>query len=58
MVLLLYRIKANVPVIIMGEIRCGKTDLIFKLNHILNYRETKIEIININPGITDEQLLN
>ena len=28
MVLLVYRIKANVPVIIMGETGCGKTSLI------------------------------
>ena len=36
MVLLVYRIKANVPVIIMGETGCGKTALITKLSQLLN----------------------
>ena len=56
MVLLIYRIKANVPVILMGETGCGKTALITKLNQILNNGETNVEIINIHPGITDEKL--
>ena len=56
MVLLVYRIKANVPVIIMGDTGCGKTALITKLNQILNNGETTVEIINIHPGITDEKL--
>ena len=56
MVLLIYRIKANVPVILMGETGCGKTALIIKLNQILNNGETNVEIVNIHPGITDEKL--
>ena len=56
MVLLLYRIKANIPVILMGETYCGKTALIVKLNQIMNNGETNVEIINIYPGITDEKL--
>ena len=36
MILLIYRIKANIPVIIMGETGCGKTALITKLNELLN----------------------
>ena len=56
MVLLVYRIKANVPVIIMGDTGCGKTALITKLNQILNNGQTTVEIINIHPGITDEKL--
>jgi len=56
MALLLYRIKANVPVIIMGETGCGKTALITKLNQILNNGHKKIETINIHPGINDEKL--
>ena len=36
MLLLMYRIRANIPVIIMGETGCGKTALITKLNQILN----------------------
>ena len=56
MVLLLYRIQANVPVIIMGDTGCGKTTLITKLSQILNNGEKTVEIINIHPGITDEEL--
>jgi len=54
MVLLLYRIKANIPVILMGETGCGKKSLVIKLNQILNGRKTIIKTINIHPGITDE----
>ena len=57
MVLLVYRIKANIPVIIMGETGCGKTALITKLNQILNNGIKKVQIINIHPGINDENFL-
>jgi len=57
MILLVYRIKANVPVIIMGETGCGKTSLIKKLSQILNNGEELVEIINIHPGITDEEII-
>ena len=56
MVLLVYRIIANVPVIIMGDTGCGKTCLITKLNQILNGGKTTLKIINIHPGITDDIL--
>ena len=56
MVLLLYRIKANVPVIIMGDTGCGKTALIMKLDQIINNGNTTVQIVNIHPGITDEKL--
>ena len=56
MVLLIYRIKANVPVIIMGDTGCGKTALITKLNELLNNGQKTVEIINIHPGIDDEKL--
>ena len=45
MVLLVYRIRANVPVIIMGETGCGKTSLIIKLNQLLNNGEKKVKNI-------------
>ena len=56
MILLVYRIKANIPVIIMGETGCGKTALITKLNQLLNNGKKTVNIINIHPGITDEDL--
>ena len=56
LVLIVYRIIANVPVIIMGDTGCGKTSLITKLNQILNNGENTLEIVNIHPGITDDIL--
>ena len=56
LVLTIYRIKANIPTIIMGDTGIGKTFLITKLNQLLNNGETTIEIINFHPGITDERL--
>ena len=56
MILLVYRIKANVPVIIMGDTGCGKTALITKLNQLLNNGEKTIQTINIHPGINDDEL--
>ena len=58
MILLIYRIRADVPVIIMGETGCGKTSLIKKLSQILNNGEELVETINIHPGITDEEIIN
>ena len=54
MILLIYRIRANVPVIIMGETGCGKTALIKKLSQILNNGEELVKTINIHPGITEK----
>ena len=56
MVLLVYRIIANVPVIIMGETGCGKTSLIIKLSQLLNNGKILVEKINIHPGITDQEI--
>ena len=56
MVLLFYRIKANIPVIIMGETGWGKTLLIKKMNQILNKGKMTIKIINIHPGKTDKDI--
>jgi energy-coupling factor transporter ATP-binding protein EcfA2 len=51
MVLILYRIIANVPVIIMGDTGCGKTSLIKVLNQIINGGEFKCERIEIENGV-------
>ena len=56
MILIFYRIKAIIPVILMGEHGCGKTTLIRKLNQILNNGETLVKIISIYPEITDEDI--
>ncbi len=56
MILILYRIIANIPVILMGETGCGKTALIKKLNKLLNNGEKNLESINIDPSYDDEKL--
>ena len=61
MMLIIYRIIAKIPVILMGETGCGKTALIIILNKLLyNDDEDKnehLEIINIHPGINDDILI-
>ena len=48
MVLILLRIRANIPVIMMGETCCGKTLLIRKLSEIKNGgNKDKLKILNI-----------
>lgn len=49
MVLIIYRIIENIPVILIGETGCGKTALIKKLNQLLNNGKNNQEIINIHP---------
>ena len=56
MIFLYYRIKANIPVIIMGETGCGKSLLVIKLNQILNNGEISLRIINLHPGITEKDI--
>ena len=56
MVFLYYRIRANVPVILIGETGCGKSELINVLNRILYNGKANLEIININPLITEENI--
>ena len=57
MILLLIRIRENIPIIIMGEAGCGKTSLIIKLSELLNNGENKVEIFNFHAGITEEDII-
>ena len=56
MILILYRIIANIPVILMGETGCGKTALIKILNKLLNNGEETLEVINIDPSYDYKKL--
>ena len=58
MILILLRIRENIPVIMMGETGCGKTSLIRKLSELINNGEKQMEILNIHAGITDEEIVN
>ena len=58
MILILIRIRANVPVIMMGETGCGKTSLIKKLSELLNGSQYAMKIINIHAGMTDQEIID
>ena len=58
MVLILLRIRENIPVIMMGETGCGKTSLIRKLSELINNGESKMKILNIHAGITDQEIVS
>ena len=58
MVLILLRIRANIPVIMMGETGCGKTSLIRKLSEFINNGSTdKMKILNIHAGVNDNDII-
>jgi ABC-type proline/glycine betaine transport system ATPase subunit len=57
MILILYRIIANIQVILMGETGCGKTKLIKILNQLLNNVQQKLKISNIDPRYKDEDFI-
>ena len=54
MILILHRIRANIPVIMMGETGCGKTSLIRIISEL---KMNKMKILNIHAGITDDDIL-
>jgi MoxR-like ATPase len=59
MVLILLRIRSNIPVIMMGETGCGKTSLIRKLSELKNNgNANKMKILNIHAGTTDKNIIN
>ena len=58
MILIYMRIKAGIPVIMMGETGCGKTSLIKKLSELINNREkNEMKILNIHAGTTDKDII-
>ena len=58
MILILLRIRANIPVIMMGETGCGKTSLIRKLSELFNKGSSnKMKILNIHAGINDKDII-
>ena len=68
MILILYRLIANIPVILMGETGCGKTALIQKLYQLLNNGDgeigengeikfKKLKKITIDPSYDDNKII-
>ena len=53
MILIILRIRANVPIIIMGETGCGKTSLI---KYLANICEVRFDTFNIHAGRTEEEI--
>ena len=59
MILILLRIRANIPIIMMGETGCGKTSLIKMLSKLMNNgSEEKMKVLNIHAGISDNDIIN
>ena len=58
MILILLRIRAGIPVIMMGETGCGKTSLIKILALLLNKGENNLKIKNIHAGIKDKDIID
>ena len=58
MCLILIRLRANIPVIMMGETGCGKTSLIRKLSEMQNNGKCLLVIDNIHAGHTNEDIIN
>ena len=54
MILILFRIQANIPVIMMGETGCGKTSLIRIISQLL---KSEMKILNIHAGISDRDII-
>ena len=58
MILILLRIRADIPVIMMGETGCGKTSLITMLSKLLNNGSDKnMKIKNIHAGTSDNDII-
>ena len=58
MILILLRIRAGIPIIMMGETGCGKTSLIKILSTLLNKGIMNLQIMNIHAGIKDQDIIN
>ena len=56
-VLILMRIRVNIPVIMMGETGCGKTTLIEMASKLINKGKLHIKKMNIHAGINDEDII-
>ena len=58
-ILILLRIRSNIPVIMMGETGCGKTALIRKLSEMKNNGNVnKMKILNIHAGTSDNDIIH
>ena len=56
--LIILRIRANIPIILMGETGCGKTSLIKVLSQLQNEGQDDLNIENIHAGHNDKDIIN
>ena len=56
-VLILLRIRAGIPVIMMGETGCGKTTLIEMAFNLINKGKTEIKKLNIHSGTNYKDII-
>ena len=58
MILILFKIFANIPVILMGETGCGKTELIKQLMKMLNNGDPNFLITkNMHSGVKENEIV-
>ena len=57
-ILILMRLRAKVPVIMMGETGCGKTALIQMAYDLINKRKIPMKILNIHDGTNDKNIID
>ena len=59
MILILLHLRANIPIIMMGETGCGKTALIKQLYELKNNGNSNtMKILKINEETTDDDIIN
>ena len=56
-VLILMRIRVQIPVILMGETGCGKTTLIEMASKLINKGKIQIKKMNIHAGVNDQDII-
>ena len=54
MILIMLRVKSQIPVIIMGETGCGKTSLI---RYLAAFSDVDFEVMSIHAGIEEQDLV-
>ena len=57
-VIILTKIKASIPVILMGETGCGKTSLLKMLSIFMNKGSEKMKTLNVHAGTNEEDIIN
>ena len=55
MALIVLRIRAKIPIILMGETGIGKTALVKLLTSIM---DLKFDTLNIHAGINEDEIIN